>query len=264
MQAMVDLGGHQVCAEVVEGEDPAVVFVAQLGAPGSSWRAVSGLLNTGPTVVTYDRPGIGDSPHRPAPNRPLPYSAFADELAVMLDRLSLRRPVVAVGHSAGSLIVRAFAIRHSERVAGMVHVDGSLPRLALWPSPDPRTDGDGPGATAFDTVTGEAEILGSALPLVPGVVIVRTPGRWDVSLPHPALGDLWHASHRDLARQARVPLVVAVDAGHQIPSEAPRLVAFAVDEVVHAVRRGQRSCRLDPHRFATEGGILSVGTADAA
>jgi pimeloyl-ACP methyl ester carboxylesterase len=259
MRATVDLGGHHVCAEIVNGADPAVVFVSQMSAAGSSWKPVTELLDTNPTVVTYDRPGIGDSPPRPAPNPPLPYGAFADELAAMLDRLRLPRPVIAVGHSAGSLIVRAFAVRHPSRVAGMVHVDGSLPRLALWPSPEPRTDGEGPNATAFDAVAGEAEILGAALPLVPGVVIVRTPGRWDVALPHPALADLWQANHRDLARQTGAPLVVAADAGHQIPQEAPQLIAFAVDEVVQAVRRGDPTCRLDPDCLARVGGLLSSG-----
>jgi pimeloyl-ACP methyl ester carboxylesterase len=260
MRTTVELGGHHVCADVVHGSDPAVVFVAQLGASGSYWVPVIDLLETSPTVVSYDRPGIGDSPPRPAPNPPLPYSAFADELAAMLDGLPLPRPVVLVGHSAGSVIVRSFATRYPSRVAGMVHVDGSLPRLALWPRPEPMTDGDGEQATAFDAVRGEAEILGAALPPVPGVVIVRSPDRWEgVTLPHPALPDVWQANHRDLARQAGAPLVVAADAGHQLPTEAPQLVGYAVDEVVRAVRRRQAGCCLDPDRLALAGGFADLG-----
>jgi pimeloyl-ACP methyl ester carboxylesterase len=65
----------------------------------------------------------------------LPYSAFAVELADLLDQQTVTGPLVVVGHSFGSLIARMFAARHPHRVAGMVHVDGSIPRGVLWCSP---------------------------------------------------------------------------------------------------------------------------------
>ena len=238
------------------GDSPPVVFIAPLGTGGASWKPVIDLLATSPTTVTYDRPGTGDAAPRPAPNPPLPYSAFADELAALLDEHGITEPAVVVSHSAGSLIARAFASGHPCRVAGMVHVDGSIPRLSLWPavaSTSQPPDGDGPDATHFDLLAGEVEILEAITPSVPTAVVTRTPGRWSAG--YDKADPLWTAYQRQLARQAHAPLVAAADSGHQIPTDAPQLVAHVVDAIVEAVRTGQR-WRPDPARVAAAGGTL--------
>lgn len=218
---------------------PTVVFIAQLGTGGSSWQPVLDQLTTGSSTFTYDRPGTGKRPPRPAPNPALPYSAFADELTADLDSAGINEPVVLVGHSFGSLIARLFAGRHPQRVAGVVHVDGSIPRGILWPPadlPDP-PDGDGPDATYIDRFRGEAETLDARLPRVPAAVITRSPS-WQYRDYPQEVGIIWSAYQRQLARQCHAPLIVANQAGHQIPREAPHLVAHVVDRVVEAVRAG--------------------------
>jgi pimeloyl-ACP methyl ester carboxylesterase len=253
---LIDVNGLPINADVAAGAGPPVVLVAQIGTAGSSWRPVIDLLTTGPTVVTYDRPGTGASPPRPAPNPPLPYSGFAAELVAMLDALGVAQPVVLVGHSVGSLIVRAFAAANPGRVAGMVHVDGSWPGMDLGPWVGPHIDGDGPECTAFDTVRGAAEIAGVDWPKVPGVVVVRSPGTWAGETPFdPAVDRFWHEQAELLAHDLAVPRIVAVDAGHQIPREVPQLVAFAVDEVVRAVR-GRRPAAFEGDAVAAVGGTL--------
>src|SRR5258708_32113218 len=97
----------------------------------------------------------------------------------MLDRLAVATPVVAVGHSFGSLIIRSFVARHPHRIAGMVHVDGSKPAIALWPGYRPPVDGDGGHATMIDAAAGARELADATLAEVPAVVLVRTPGRLD-------------------------------------------------------------------------------------
>jgi pimeloyl-ACP methyl ester carboxylesterase len=156
-----------------------------LGADSTQWHAVIERLTTHPQVITYDRPGIGRSQPRPAPNPPRPYRRFADELATMLPRLGVSGAVVAVGHSFGSLIIQSFAARHPDRVAGMVHIDASLPGMALWPDYGPLVDGHGTRATTIDADLGAAELAGDRLPQVPTVVIARTPGRWRSPAPTP-------------------------------------------------------------------------------
>ena len=236
-------------------EEPPVVFVAALGHPGESWRPVLEELPAGLDTVTYDRPGLGGAPPRPAPNPPLPYSAFADELAALLDARGVDRPAVLVGHSIGALVVRAFADRHPHRVAGLVAVDGSIPQLVLDPDSSPVHDGDGPGATEIDFLTGQVEILSAAVPRVPAAVLVRR-RHWQFegrAPRHPALDDLWQVSQRLLAEQWSAPLIVAEHAGHQIPAEAPALVAYVVEAVVRAVRDGTAP-ELDDGRLAERGG----------
>ena len=111
-----------------------------MGEPGRYWQPVLDHLPDLP-LITYDRPGIGATPHRPPPNPPLPYSAFADELATLLDERDVTGPAVIVGHSIGSLIARVYAARHPHRVAGIVHVDGSIPSSTWCRGPKRRRTG---------------------------------------------------------------------------------------------------------------------------
>jgi pimeloyl-ACP methyl ester carboxylesterase len=178
----------------------------------------------------------------PPPNPPLPYSAFAEELATLLDEHNIVEPAVIVGHSIGGHIARAFAGLWPERCCGLVFVDASIPQFKLWwRDTEPVVDGDASGgATEFDILAGEVEVLSAAIPSVPTIVITRRRHWWIAgkTTPHPAIDDLWWISQRLLAEQHNALLIVAENAGHQIPSEAPGLVAYAVDVVVRAARTG--------------------------
>lgn len=241
------------------GQSPPVVFISQLGTGGESWKPVIDLMTCGSTTVTYDRPGTGDAPPRPAPNPPLPYSVFADELADLLDDHDVTAPAVVVGHSIGSLILRVFAGRYPGRIAGVVHVDGSIPRRQVVPTfgDVQPPDGDGPDATEIDGRAGEIEALDSEAlwPDVPAVVLTRTLDRWTHGHVAEQSDPPWSAFQRQLARLSRCPLVIAQDAGHQIPAEAPALVAHLVDAIVGAARSGS-PWTPDPVALASAGGGL--------
>jgi pimeloyl-ACP methyl ester carboxylesterase len=215
------------------------VLVAQLGTGGESWGPVIDRL-AGMATFAYDRPGTGDAPPRPAPNPAIPHSVFAHELGALLEREHLTEPAVIVGHSLGGNIARVYAGLYPERVAGLVLVDPSISQSFIEPGEPPKVDGDGPDATEIDTVRGQVDILTAELPAVPTVVMTRTPGAWDGAYdpPHPAAEDLWLVSQRLLARQAGAPLIVADNTGHQIPRDAPDLVAYVITAVADAVRDG--------------------------
>ncbi len=259
-KAIQAASAHRVGAEQTSflrpGGSPPVVFISQLGCGAAIW---TGVLEHLPDLatVTYDRPGIGDTPPRPAPNPALPYSMFADELAALLDTRTMPDPVILVGHSVGGLIAHVFAARYPHRVAGLVMVDRSIPALHVYPSVEPKVDGDGPGATEIDTVSGHLEVIEAGLPGVPAVVVARTHGRWDGKnpLPHPAVEDLWRAYQRQLTRQLDCPLIVADNSGHQLQREAPDLIAYAVTAVHEAVRTG-KDVAIEPERLADAGGHL--------
>ncbi|GAA2902470.1 hypothetical protein Acy02nite_30670 [Actinoplanes cyaneus] len=235
---------------------PPIVFISAMGEPGRYWQPVLDHL-PGLTTITYDRPGIGDTPHRPPPNPPLPYSAFADELAALLDGRDLTVPAVIVGHSIGSLIARVYAARHPHRVAGLVHVDGSIPQFYVVPgaeTPEDGPDGD-PDATTIDVVNGQVEVLYAAPPAVPTLVLVRSPGRWAPGPPPAGADELWLASQRILARDTGAALIVAEHSGHAIPHDQPELVAYAV-RAVHEAAGGGRGVRLEAERLTEVGGHL--------
>jgi pimeloyl-ACP methyl ester carboxylesterase len=82
---MVDAGGYQVYATIQGGDNPPVVAVSAQGSDATQWAPVVDRLSSDPQLITYDRPGIGRSAPRPAPNLAAPYRTFADELATMLD-----------------------------------------------------------------------------------------------------------------------------------------------------------------------------------
>lgn len=157
-----------------------------------------------------------------------------------IDGRDATQPAVIVGHSIGSLILRVFAGRYPDRIAGMVHVDGSIPRRRLFQDVGEANppDGDGPDATEFDSEAGEVEALNAeaSWPDVPAAVVTRTLDRWTHGYSAERADPVWSAYQRQLARLLHCPLVIARDAGHQIPAEAPGLVAYVVDQVVEAAR----------------------------
>ena len=80
-------------------------------------------------VIVFDRPGFGHS-ERPR-WRLWTASAQAELLHKALAQLDVRRPVV-VGHSWGTLVALAFAIRHPADTAGLVLLSGYyFPTLRL-------------------------------------------------------------------------------------------------------------------------------------
>ena len=106
-----------------DGPGPLVVFEAGMSGPAASWihtqREISGRART----LSYDRAGYGGSdvdPHDRTLER------LVDDLIGLLDSLGETAPVVLVGHSWGGPIIRLFAHRHPERVAGLVFVDASV------------------------------------------------------------------------------------------------------------------------------------------
>ena len=224
---------------VTPGDDPPVVLVAALGFGQASWHPVIDRLASKSATLAYDRPGIGAASARADPAEPVSYGVLAGELAGLLEESGVDAPAVLVGHSMGCNVVRVFAGRYPGRVAGLVFVDASLPRLAMRAGELPLTDGDDPGASPIDTLAGEVEVRSAEVPPVPAVVLARTPGWWtSYPIPHPALDELWQMNQHDLAAAYRAPLLIAKDAGHLLPGDAPALVAYGIDLVVRAVRTG--------------------------
>ena len=55
--------------------------------------------------------------------RPWSFDRIVDDLCALVDHVGPRQKYVLVGHSFGSFVVRAFAMRRPEQVAGLVLVD---------------------------------------------------------------------------------------------------------------------------------------------
>lgn len=99
---------------------PAVILEAGLAASSLSWSLVQPAVAKFTRVCSYDRAGFGWSD---AVRGPLELKGIVEDLHALLIGAEIPPPYILVGHSFGGLIVRAFAIAHADRVAGLVLVD---------------------------------------------------------------------------------------------------------------------------------------------
>jgi len=98
-----------------------IVFVHGNGANLTQWRDALAHARATRRAVALDLRGMGAS--EPAANGDYSVEGVSEDLGAVVDALGLKR-FILVGHSYGSHIVAAYAARHPERVAAVVHVDG--------------------------------------------------------------------------------------------------------------------------------------------
>lgn len=89
-------------------------------ADSQSWFRVQPLLAAHARVCSYDRAGYGFSDAGPLPRG---LDADVADLHALIHAAGLHEPLVLVGHSLGSNIVRRYASEHAGEVAAMVLVD---------------------------------------------------------------------------------------------------------------------------------------------
>jgi len=116
-----------------------VLLEAGVAASSLSWARVQPALAAFTRVCAYDRAGLAWSD---AASSPRTFPRILDDLGAVIATLGTGpwaalgagRRVVLVGHSFGSLIVRGYAARHPEQVAGLVLVDPPIEWLDRAPT----------------------------------------------------------------------------------------------------------------------------------
>ena len=116
---------HVVC----HGEgSPAVVLESGVAASSLSWARVQPGIAAFARTCAYDRAGLGWSDPASSPRT---FARILDDLRAVVARagtgpwitLGAGSRVILVGHSFGSLVVRGYAARYPDQVAGLVLVD---------------------------------------------------------------------------------------------------------------------------------------------
>ena len=133
--AHVTVAGRSV-HYTIQGSGPAIIFVHGWTCDETTWSRQVPAFARKYRVITLDLPGHGRSD--PPARGDFSINAFA--LAVEAVRLAANVDrVVLVGHSMGASVIRRYALDHSDRVAGLVAVDGPLDvrPFATWPTPLP-------------------------------------------------------------------------------------------------------------------------------
>lgn len=129
---LVDIGGRRMRL-VCEGPPAGQPVWLEAGAFGFSADFAdlqSALVDEGFFVCAYDRAGLGYSDPGP---KPRDSAAIVTDLERLMAAKGLIAPVVLLGHSMGGQHVRLFAVRHPERVAGIVLVDAATPEAVQIP-----------------------------------------------------------------------------------------------------------------------------------
>jgi len=97
-----------------------VIFESGFGTDLRAWRKVAPEVAKVARTLAYSRAGHGASEARRGPRT---IAQNADELKQLIAAAKAAPPFILVGHSYGGLLMRAFAARHPQQVAGMVLVD---------------------------------------------------------------------------------------------------------------------------------------------
>jgi len=128
--AEVELPTHKVMTySVSKNSEYLVVFESGLGNDHTSWYStgksseivsIANILDS--DVLLYDRAGYGKSEFGTTPKD---INKLRSELEVVIGKFANSRKVLLVGHSLGGLIIRDFAVKNPEKVAGLVFVDAS-------------------------------------------------------------------------------------------------------------------------------------------
>src|SRR6478672_5074970 len=117
LAAMVAVRDRVIHMECAGSGTPVVVIENGLGETAAEWKAVQDRVAKVTRVCTYDRAGYGSSSPGPLPRT---FDQINLELETALEKARERPPFVLAGHSFGGPVVRNFAEKYPDLVAGMV------------------------------------------------------------------------------------------------------------------------------------------------
>jgi pimeloyl-ACP methyl ester carboxylesterase len=121
----ITIDSTKICINTIGIENrkkgqPVVVFESGLGTPMDNWDRVLDRVSEMAPVITYDRPGIGESES----DKEMPtIKNVSDKLLRILKHLGIAPPYILVGHSLGGAYVRGFAVYYADLLAGLVIID---------------------------------------------------------------------------------------------------------------------------------------------
>lgn len=107
-------------------KEPVVIFESGLGCFSADWRFTQENLPADVQSMSYDRAGMGwsgDDGAEPTAERTL------SNLEALLDKCNLSPPYIFVGHSYGGILGQIFALRHPDKVVGLVLVDAGIEHI---------------------------------------------------------------------------------------------------------------------------------------
>jgi pimeloyl-ACP methyl ester carboxylesterase len=245
------------------GRGPATVLLESGShADSSSWFRVQPLLAAHVRICSYDRAGYGFSDEGPLPRG---LDADVADLHALIDAAGLRTPLLLVGHSLGSNIVRRYASEYPGDVAGMVLVDPPAQDLgrfmsAPWMKDDATLNKQRDAFIASCEQGAERGELARPSPAL--AECIDGPAPWDgaavAAADHARMlrPSFWHTLRSELAQNVRIfARPVPRDESH---GDMPLLVLQAAGTYADAPATMRK--RLEAARAATQQGIVATST----
>jgi pimeloyl-ACP methyl ester carboxylesterase len=109
---------------------PPIVLEAGIAATSLNWSILQPQLAQMATTYSYDRAGFGWSKSQ---NRECTLQRMSDDLHELAMALNIPRPYVLMGHSYAAYILRVYAQRFPEELAGIILVDPLTPEEWIKP-----------------------------------------------------------------------------------------------------------------------------------
>lgn len=122
MRHLVQVDGRIFETEISGTGDKTVVILPGMGCPIDDWMGIIDALSDECRVLVFHRAGCGASDPNPRGSSVL---HTVEDLRSLLDGLSIRPPVILVGHSYGGLIVQRYAREYPDLVSGVVLIDST-------------------------------------------------------------------------------------------------------------------------------------------
>ena len=136
--ALVDIGGGRRLNLRCSGEgSPVVMLESGATADSMAWYKVQPSIAKSTKVCAYDRAGFGFSDDGPLPRD---LDADAKDLNALIHAAKIATPVVLVGHSLGTNIVRSYAGKYPSDAGAIVLVDPPPQRISDFSKDWVKTD----------------------------------------------------------------------------------------------------------------------------
>lgn len=122
--AYATLDGHKVYYTDQGQGGPALVLIHGWLCNQKFWREQVPALAKGHRVIALDMIGFGQSD---APRVSYTQELLARSVLAVMDQAGVKSAVL-MGHSMGAAVARRVALRHPDRVRGIISMDGALDR----------------------------------------------------------------------------------------------------------------------------------------
>jgi pimeloyl-ACP methyl ester carboxylesterase len=256
---MIDIGGRCLALTSAGAGSPSVILETGLGAESDEWALVQRETSAAARVVRYDRANRGASDGAAGPRTALD---MVEDLHALVRAADIEGPHILVGHSFGGLLVRLYAQRYREEVAGIVLVDAMHEDQfdVFGPLFPPATHSDPPelqrvrafwqeGWRSPATTTERIDFVSSirsareikSLGDVPLHVIIAGTFLHQPLIPpqfRESLQKRWQAQQMQfLMLSTRATYSLALRSGHFVQRDAPRTICDAIKDTIAAASR---------------------------